>query len=419
MTVEPWTIKYKPKTSKDVAGNKPAIEKLRDWVESWSKGRPSKAAVLLYGPAGVGKTSVTEALARERGWDLVEVNASDKRSGEILSKIAGLASTQSTLFSKGRLILLDEVDGINLRADQAAVTTILQIIKDTQYPLILTANDPWDPKIRPLREACLQIELKRVGVRDGVPVLRNILNQEGVKANEDALKLIIDRDRGDIRSILNDMQLLSSKTATLTVDDVDLLSGRDRTESVFEVLRVIFNSRTTASARRALSISDVDQEMLFQWIFENAPYQIPKPKELEEAMSALAESDLYFGRIRKTQSWHLLSYALDLMTAGVAIAKQTSPSGWVPMRFPQKISSMSRTRAIRDVRKKAAASVGLKSHVSVRRALQLYFPLLRFIHEHNPNEYDRIATWLDSKEELEDLVAVDANAPLKEPLPER
>ncbi len=411
MTIEPWTIKYRPKTSKDVAGNKPAIEKLRDWVESWSNGRPSKAAVLLYGPAGVGKTSVTEALARERGWDLVEINASDKRSGDILSKIAGLASTQSTLFSKGRLILLDEVDGINLRADQAAVTTILQIIKETRHPLILTANDPWDPKIRPLREACLQIELKRLGVRDGLPLLRNILTQEGVKANEDALKLIIDRDRGDIRSILNDMQLLSSRHGTLTVDDVDLLSGRDRTESVFEVLRVVFNSRTTASARRALSISDVDQEMLFQWIFENAPYQIPKPKELEEAMSALAESDLYFGRIRKTQSWHLLSYALDLMTAGVAVAKQTSPSGWVPMRFPQKISSMSRTRAIRDVRKKAAASIGLKSHVSTRRAPQLYFPMLRFIHEHDPKEYDRIATSLDAAEELDDLFSSELKQP--------
>jgi replication factor C large subunit len=412
MTVEPWTIKYKPKTSKDVAGNKLPLEKLRDWIQSWSKGRPNKAAVLLYGPAGVGKTSVTEALARERGWDLVEVNASDKRSGEILSKVAGLASTQSTLFSKGRLILLDEVDGINLRADQAAVTTILQIIKETQYPLILTANDPWDPKIRPLREACLQIELKRLGVRDGLPLLRNILNQEGVKTNEDALKLIIDRDRGDIRSILNDMQLLSSRHGTLTVDDVDLLSGRDRTESIFEVLRVIFNSRTTASARRALSISDVDQEMLFQWIFENAPYQIPKPKELEEAMTALAESDLYFGRIRKTQSWHLLSYALDLMTAGVAVAKQTSPSGWVPMRFPQKISSMSRSRAIRDVRKKAATSIGLKSHVSTRRAPQLYFPLLRFIYEHNPKEFDRIATSLDAKEELDDLVSSELKPPI-------
>jgi replication factor C large subunit len=127
-------------------------------------------------------------------------------------------------------------------------------------------------------------------------------------------------------------------------------------------------------------------------------------------MSALAESDLYFGRIKKTQSWHLLSYALDLMTAGVAIAKQTAPSGWVPMRFPQKISSMSRTRSIRDARKKVAASIGLKNHVSIRRAPQLYFPLLRFIHERNPEAFDRIAAWL-GRTELEDLVAVDGNIP--------
>ncbi len=200
MSVEPWTVKHRPATSKDVAGNKTAIEKLREWIDSWKKSLPSKHAVLLYGPAGVGKTTVSEALARERGWDLVEINASDKRSGEILSKIAGLASTQATLFSKGRLILLDEVDGINLREDQGAITTILQIIKDTQYPMILTANDPWDPKTRPLREACLQIELKRLGIRDGLPLLKNILAKEGVRTNDDALKFIIDKDRGDIRS---------------------------------------------------------------------------------------------------------------------------------------------------------------------------------------------------------------------------
>src|SRR5260370_8143759 len=126
-------------------------------------------------------------------------------------------------------MLLDEGDGIKLRADQAAVTTILKIIKETQYPLILTANDPWDPKIRPLREACLQIELKRLGIRDGVPLLRNILNQEGVKADEDALRLILDRDRGDIRSILHDMHTLSTTHHTLTLTTLHLLAELQRT----------------------------------------------------------------------------------------------------------------------------------------------------------------------------------------------
>ncbi len=403
MTFEPWTIKYRPKTSREVAGNKTAVEKLRGWIDSWVEGPPSKRAVLLYGPAGVGKTSVSEALASERGWDLVEINASDKRSGEILSKIAGLASSQATLFSKGRLILLDEVDGINLREDQGAITTILAIIKNTQYPMILTANDPWDPKTRPLREACLQVELKRIGIRDGLPLLKTILAKEEIRTSDDALKYIIDKDRGDIRSILNDIQVLSSKAKTLTMDDVSLLSGRDRTESIFEVLRVIFNSRTVAAARRALSISDVDQEMLFQWIFENTPYQIPNPHELEQAVSALADADMYFARIKKTQSWHLLSYALDLMTAGVAIAKQSPTSGWVPMRFPQRISSMSRTRGSRDLRKRIAGAIGEKTHVSVRRAQQLYFPLIRFEHEHSPERFEQIASWLKAKDDLDEM----------------
>ena len=405
LSIEPWTIKHRPAASRDFVGNKAAIEKLREWIDSWKSGPPNKRAVLLYGPAGVGKTTLTETLARERGWDIVEINASDKRSGEILSKIAGLASTQATLFNKGRLILLDEVDGINLREDQGAVTTILQIIKETQYPLILTANDPWDTKTRPLREASLQIELKRIGIRDGLPLLRNIVVKEGVQTTDDVLKYIIDKDRGDFRSILNDIQLLSSPSKLLTMNDVEWLSGRDRSESVFEVLRIVFNSRTVASARRALSLSDLDHEMLFQWIFENAPYQISKPNELEQAISALADADMYFARIRKTQSWHLLSYALDLMTAGVAVSKQTPTSGWVPMKFPQRISSMSRTRAARELRKRAAAAIGEKTVVSARRAQQLYFPLIRLAHDHSPEKFDQIAEWLGIKDDLTAIFA--------------
>src|SRR5207244_13404432 len=103
-----WTVRYRPQTTREIAGNKPALEKIRLWLDSWSKSKPSKAAVLLYGPAGVGKTTVAEAVARERGWDLVEINASDKRSSDILSRIAGLATTQPTPFHTGRLVLQDK-----------------------------------------------------------------------------------------------------------------------------------------------------------------------------------------------------------------------------------------------------------------------------------------------------------------------
>ncbi|HZY47142.1 MAG TPA: replication factor C large subunit, partial [Candidatus Bathyarchaeia archaeon] len=401
----PWTTKYRPRTTAAIAGNKPALEKIRQWLDSWSRGTPSKPAILLYGPPGVGKTTLAEAVAHERGWDLVEINASDKRSGDILSRVAGLASTQSSLFGRGRLILLDEVDGINLRTDSGAIIAILRVIKESAFPIVVTANDPWDPKIRPLRDACMLVELKRLGLRDGVPLMKGILAKEGVRADEEAIRRIIERDQGDMRSAIIDLQILSEPKKTLTLDDTGLLSNRDRTESIFEVLRIIFNSRTVAQARRSLERSDLDHEMLFQWILENAPTQIPKPRELEAAMTALAEADLYFARIKKTQSWHLLSYALDLMTAGVAVAKETSPGGWIPTKFPQRISSMSRSRGTRELLKGIGALIGSKSHISSRRAISLYLPFIQFIHDHSFAKYGEIAEWLDAKEPLDEILS--------------
>ncbi len=402
---EPWTVKHRPKTTEEIAGNKTAIQNLREWLESWTRGKPSKRAALLYGPPGVGKTVVSEAVARERGWDLVEINASDKRSGDILSRIAGMASTQATLGEKGRLILLDEVDGINLRQDQGAITAMTQVIRESRFPIVLTANDPWDPKIRPLREACLQIELKKLDIRDGVPLLKRVLAEEGVKTDDEALKFLLEKNSGDIRSTLNDLQVLSGPRKTVSMKEVEWLSWRDRTESIFEVLRLVFNSKTVAAARRATSLSDLDHEMLFQWIFENAPYQIPDPQELSEAISALADADLFYARIRKTQDWHLLSYALDLMTAGVAMAKKTPIGGFVPMKFPQRISSMARTRGARELKRAAGAAIGSKCHLSARRAAQLYLPLLQTFYEHDRGKFGELVEWLHAGDLLEELLS--------------
>ena len=143
---------------------------------------------------------------------------------------------------------------------------------------------------------------------------------------------------------------------------------------------------------------------MFQWILENAPYQIPNPSELSEAMEALAEADLFYARIRKTQSWHLLSYALELMTAGVAIAKKTSPRGWVSMKFPQRIASMSRTRGAREQRRALGAAIGSKSHVSARRAVRLYLPLIQFVLEHDTAKFEQIGDWLEVKDNLREFL---------------
>src|SRR2546428_12022921 len=100
---QPWIVRYRPQTTREIAGNKPALEKIRLWLDSWSKEKPLKAAVLLYGPAGVGKTTVAEAVARGRGWDLLKNKASDQGGGGIFLKKTGPAANQTSLVNKGKI----------------------------------------------------------------------------------------------------------------------------------------------------------------------------------------------------------------------------------------------------------------------------------------------------------------------------
>ena len=79
-----WTEKYRPQTLDCVVGNPTAVNSLRAWARSWEKGIPEVRVAVLRGPPGVGKTTSVEALAREMGWSIIEMNASDQRTGKAI-----------------------------------------------------------------------------------------------------------------------------------------------------------------------------------------------------------------------------------------------------------------------------------------------------------------------------------------------
>jgi len=395
-----WTVKHRPKTLPDVAGNKEAKETFVAWISSWQRGTPPKKAALLHGPPGTGKTVTVQAAANDFKFDLVEINASDKRTEEQLRKIAGGAATQGELFGRNRLILLDEIDGINLSEDKGAISTLVETINRTKCPIVLTANDPWDPKIRPLRELCLAIEFRRLGVRDSLPYLRKLCASEGIEADEQALRLIIDRNKGDMRSIVNDLQTFTTGRKRLNYADVEWLSWRDRKETIFDALRTVFSSKSGIQARRATNMADVDLDMFFEWIYENAPLQLTDPRDLAKAMGALSKADLYLARMKRLQAWQLLPFAIDQMTAGVAMSKERTKPAWTPMRFPSRITSLSRTKKERALRSAIGTKIGAKGHLSSRAAQKYFLPYLSFVLQNNSEMGSEIAEWLDLDAEM-------------------
>jgi len=401
-----WTVKHKPKTLNEVVGNEEAIEKLVSWVKSWDKGIPKRRAVFLYGPPGIGKTVSVEALANDLNLELVEKNASDYRTEEAVQRFAGLASQYGTLFGKKRLILFDELDGITGREDRGGVGAITNVVKTAQCPIILVANNAYDPRLATLRFYCLLIEFKKPPAGVVMKHLSRICKREGIVADEAALKFVAQRSEGDVRSAVNDLQALAQGKTRLIYEDVSWLAYRDRKEAIFNVLRLIFYGKTADAAKRAVDMADVDPDMLFEWIYENLPYHLRDKNDLANAMDSLATADLYRGRIRRSQDWTLTRYVIDFMTAGVAMAREkTTPAGFVPLRFPERIRMLSKTRSERQLQAQIGLKIKKRCHISANMSIKEILPYLRIIFENNAEMAAGLTKWLDLDETMIEYLA--------------
>jgi replication factor C small subunit len=81
---EIWTEKYRPKKLNEVVGQKHVVERLRAYVET-----NNMPHLLFTGPAGVGKTTCSLAIAKEMFGDdwrgnFIELNASDERGIDVV-----------------------------------------------------------------------------------------------------------------------------------------------------------------------------------------------------------------------------------------------------------------------------------------------------------------------------------------------
>lgn len=396
-----WTVKHNPKSLAEIVGNTEAVGKFVDWIKSWEKGVPKKRACFLYGPPGIGKTVTVEATAHDFSMELVEKNASDYRTEEAINRFAGLASQYSSLFGGNRMILLDELDGLTGSSDRGGVKAITDVVKTAQCPVVLTANNAYDPRFTNLRVYCLLIEFKKLATGEVAKHLKHICEQEGIQADENALKFIAQRSGGDVRSAVNDLQALGQGKKKLAYEDVSWLGYRDRQENIFNVLRMIIYGKTCASAKQAANMVDVDTDMLFEWIYENVPVHLTDPHDLAAAMDALAIADVYRGRIRATQDWGFLRYVIDYMTAGVAMArKNTKTSGWIPFKFPQRIQMLSRSKAERAMRLSIGGKIKRKNHISALRASKEIVPYLKIIFKNDENMAAGLAKWLDLDQDM-------------------
>jgi len=399
----PWIIKYRPRRVEDVVDQEKAKELLIPWIKKWLSGNPpGKRGALLWGPPGVGKTSLVEAICNEFNLEKVELNASDFRRKSDIEKIAIVAATKKPLPpKKGRIVLLDEVDGLSPRGDEGAISAILELLERAKNPIIMTANDPWGQHLRPIREKVLMIEFKRIPKTKALPYLIKICENEGIQCEKEALAYIWEKNKGDLRSCINDMQAIAETFGRITLDLAKaLVVERDRTLTPWEMLQALFYAKYAWQAKKAITSTDLDYDTLFLWIAENVPKQYgDDPKDLWRAMEALSRADVYYGRIKRRMMWSLLPYYFDMLGPGVALAKEKyhRRARW---SYPEKITLLARTKEERRIREELATMLSLSQHVSKSYAKREIIPLLKFIAKHNPPYFARLALGLHLSDEM-------------------
>ncbi len=362
-----FTVTYAPKSSKEIVGQEEAVKALKTFIQQYRQQK--QKAALLHGPIGTGKTSAVYAVAQELQADVLELNSSDLRNADALSSFLNAALGQQSLFMRPKIILIDEVDNISGVQDRGGIPALLSAIDKSVFPVILTANDLYEQKLKPLRKSCLAIEFPKLPYQAILQHLQRVAQQENLAFEEKALSALARQADGDMRSALLDLQTCGV-SGKITFGAVSTLADRKRQQTILATLKTIFKSSSAETALPALDDVAVDLDEIFLWLDANVPKEYLSPRALAKAYEALSRADIFRGRIRKQQHWRFLVYVNNLLTAGISVAKDEKNPAFVPYQPTMRLLQIWQANQKQAQKKALAEKLAPKLHASKRQVLQ-------------------------------------------------
>ncbi len=358
-----WSEKYRPQSLMDMIGNEEARAAFVEWFGKWKKGTKP---LLLVGPPGIGKTTLANLAAKQFGYDMISLNASDVRNKqqiqEILSPVLGNASLLGS-----PMIFVDEVDGVHGRADFGGVEALLDILKEPTIPIILAANSESSDKMKSIKKATKTIYLKPLPPRLMQLYLKRILQKEDARMSPGSLAKLVMESRGDIRSMINSAQAL-------------VTGFEPQSEKSFEILDIeegvnsFFKANSLAEARLVLYSLRIDPREKINAFYSSIISSGISQDQMQQMLQVMSEADLLYGRIIRTQEWRLLRY-LDAILVG--LYKKDLPVRY--SRFNLSWPLLNRLRWDGKSIKSLATNMTKILHVSVSTFATFYFPFILFL----------------------------------------
>ncbi|KAJ9125621.1 hypothetical protein QFC22_000583 [Naganishia vaughanmartiniae] len=309
---------YVSSSLKSRAGQRHHVDHLRATPQSDALGRPKERVLLMSGPPGLGKTTLAHVVAKQAGYNVFEINASDDRNaGTVSQRIKNALDAGSGLRAKGKptCVIIDEIDGS----------------AGGDMPLPPDTGCPGSEKLEetaPDSEATHHMHLQR-SAQPSLIVnrLRQICEKERLKADTRGLTRLAEMTNSDVRSCLNTLQFMKSRSLEITEKTLrqSSIGMKDSGASLNVVWHNLFVPVSTKGKRKENGVgkdsyvnrlafevqSCGDQDKVVQGCFEHYPNLKPLDHSLANVSKAHEWVHFYdrlHQRILSSQEFELMAY---------------------------------------------------------------------------------------------------------------
>jgi replication factor C subunit 2/4 len=219
--MKPWIEKYRPKSIDEIVLD----SYVRSCIDNFVKDN-NLPNIIITGPPGVGKTTTIKCLASKLLGSyakeaVLELNASDDRGIKIVQEsiiaFAKKVFINNSTKCKHKLIILDEADNMTIKALRLVKSIMQEYHNTTRFAF--TCNNS-SKIIESIQSRCIVFKYKRLNDKQIIKRLEFICKSENVDYDLEGLKAISVISQGDLRSAINNLQLIYFGFKSITVDTV-------------------------------------------------------------------------------------------------------------------------------------------------------------------------------------------------------